>query len=339
MSFIELAWLFYGYTHNLQKRALVKLVLKREQSMIKDENIVYHYCSADVFTKIISGKKIRLSDITKSNDSMEILWIKEYIKEIFDEEFDKETSNTKYFNEGYPKDAFSELVEHYSDDFFKADQRIYSYMVCCFSKKGDLLSQWRGYADDASGFSIGFDANALATFGKPPADDPISSDIFDFNKIIYDVREQKARIRDCAKYLISELKPLSKMTGGHIKQQSMTAFNSCFLQLFKWSIFMKNPFFKEEKEWRICYCTDLRSNYKSSNIKIEGGLTLSDVAYYSRKNDVIPYVDLSFDKSVNNIIKIIVIGPKCRSSQKEIEVYMKNYGIVCNVVKSEGTYR
>ena len=306
---------------------------------MNDDNIVYHYCSADVFTKIVSSKAIRLSDITKSNDSMEILWTMKYIKEIFDEEFDKETSNTKYFNNGYPKDAFSELVEHYSDDFFKADQRIYSYMVCCFSEEGDLLSQWRGYADDASGFSIGFDANTLSAFGKPPTDDPISSDIFDFNKVIYDVSKQKARIRDCAKYLISELKLISKMAGEHIKQQSMVAFNSCFLQLFKWSIFMKNPFFKEEKEWRICYGTDLRSDYKSSKTKIEDGLSLSDVAYYSRKNDVVPYVDLSFNKSVSNIIKRVVIGPKCRASKKEIEVFMKNNGFACDVVKSEGTYR
>ena len=129
------------------------------------------------------------------------------------------------------------------------------------------------------------------------------------------------------------------MTGGHIKQQSMAAFNRCFLQLFKWSIFMKNPFFKEEKEWRICYWTDLRSDHNSSKIKIEDGLSLSDVAYYSRKNDVVPYVDLSFNKSVNNIIKRVFIGPKCRASKREIEVFMKNNGIVCDVVKSEGTYR
>lgn len=63
--------------------------------------IVYHYCSLDVFTKIISGKSIRLSDITKSNDSMEILWITKYIEAIFDEEFQKETEKTKYFKEDY----------------------------------------------------------------------------------------------------------------------------------------------------------------------------------------------------------------------------------------------
>ncbi len=302
-------------------------------------NIVYHYCSSEVFTKIIKNKTIRLSDITKSNDSMEILWITKYIKEVLENEFDKETENTKYFKNGYHKDVFSELVEHYSNDFFKVDQRIYSYMVCCFSEEGDLLSQWRGYADDASGFSIGFDANALASFGKPSADDPISSEIFSFDKIIYDIRAQKARIKECAEYLITKLKPLSKANDGNLKQQSMQAFNNCFLQLFKWSIFMKNPFFKEEKEWRICYYTDFRNDNESSNTKIEGGISLSDIDYFVRENDVIPYVDLSWDKSVNDIIKRIVIGPKCRASQKEIEVFMNNNGIRCEVMKSEGTYR
>ena len=87
---------------------------------------VYHYCSLDVFAKIIEGKSIRLSDITKSNDSMEILWITKYIEEIFDEEFQKETEKTKYFKEDYPKDVFTELREHYSKEFFDEKQKLYS---------------------------------------------------------------------------------------------------------------------------------------------------------------------------------------------------------------------
>lgn len=33
---------------------------------------IYHYCSLDVFKKIILGSSLRLTDITKSNDSMEL---------------------------------------------------------------------------------------------------------------------------------------------------------------------------------------------------------------------------------------------------------------------------
>lgn len=34
-------------------------------------------------------------------------------------------------------------------------------LISCFSKNGDLLSQWRAYAEDGKGFSIGFDSNYI----------------------------------------------------------------------------------------------------------------------------------------------------------------------------------
>ena len=34
-------------------------------------------------------------------------------------------------------------------------------LIGCFSKNGDLLSQWRAYAEDGKGFSIGFDSNYI----------------------------------------------------------------------------------------------------------------------------------------------------------------------------------
>ena len=306
---------------------------------MSQNNIVYHYCSTDVFMKIVSGKSIRLSDITKSNDSMEILWITKFIEEIFNEEFNKEVAATQYFKNGYPQNDFVELVKHYSDDFFKEEQRLYSYLVCCFSEAGDLLSQWRGYADDAKGLAIGFDSNALSLFGKHQKDDPISSDMFDFNKVVYDEYTQKNQIRKCARELISVLKPLAKDSVEHIKQASMAAFNRCFLQLLKLSIFMKNPFFKEEKEWRICYCTNLSSAFDTSNVYIENDLSLSNIGHYGRRNDVVPFVDLSFGKSNIGVIKEVIIGPKCVARKRDIEIYLQNNGIDCIVKQSKGTYR
>lgn len=303
------------------------------------QNIVYHYCSTNTFMNIISGKSIRLSDITKSNDSMEILWITKFIKEILDEEFNKETTSTQYFKNGYPHDSFTELVEIYSEDFFKEESRLYSYLVCCFSEVGDLLSQWRGYANDATGLAIGFDTNKLSLIGKPSKDDHFSSDIFYFGKVVYDEYTQKAQIRKCAQELIKELKPLAKEPIGNIKQQSMLAFNKCFMQLFKLSIFMKNPFFKEEKEWRICHCINLNDQSETAKIHIEDGLALSNINHYSRQNDVVPYVDLAFDKSNIEVIKKIIIGPKCKAREKDIKIFLENNGIYCDVSESDGTYR
>ena len=52
--------------------------------------LIYHYCTMDTFVSIIKNQTIRLSDITKSNDSMELLWVEKYIREIFNEAFDKD---------------------------------------------------------------------------------------------------------------------------------------------------------------------------------------------------------------------------------------------------------
>lgn len=301
--------------------------------------IVYHYCSVDVFMKIISSRSIRLSDITKSNDSMEILWITKYIKDIFDEEFKKEAQNIQYFEKGYPKETFLELVERYSNEFFKEDIRLYSYLVCCFSEKGDLLSQWRGYADDANGISIGFDGDALKTFGKPAKDDLISSNVFEYGQIIYTESTQKSEIRKIAQQLISKLKTIVKNNPKDIKQESLVAFNSCFLQLFKLSIFIKNPFFKEEKEWRICHWTDINPKSNISNTHIENNIKVSDIKYHNRRDNLIPYIDLMFGENREQIIKEIIIGPKCKARKSDIEIFLAQNGIFCPVKKSDGTYR
>lgn len=301
--------------------------------------IVYHYTSIDVFMKIISDKTMRLSDITKSNDSMELLWITQYIKDIFDEEFQKEIDQVNYFRERYPQNTFVELFERYMDDFFKENIRLYSYFVCCFSEKGDLLSQWRGYADDASGISIGFDGDALLALGKPATDDPISSNVFEYGQVIYLESRQKSLIRKCAHQLIAELKNIAKNKHENLKEASMVAFNNCFLQLFKLSVFIKSPFFEEEKEWRICYWTDIASGINSSNTHISNNIEMSNVGYHVRNNDLIPHIDLHFEQNKGKIIKEVIIGPKCKAREDDIKNVLSKNGIACPVKKSYGSYR
>ena len=84
---------------------------------------------------------------------------------------------------------------------------------------------------------------------------------------------------------------------------------------------------------------DLNHNNKVSRIKLDDGLSLSDINYYSCNNNIIPYVDLSFKDSKKCIIRKIIIGPKCKASIKDIEIFMQSNGIVCEIEKSKGTYR
>ena len=54
-----------------------------------DKNIVYHYCNLNTFYSIILNKTLRLSDITKSNDQLEITWANNIIRKAFSNSYNE----------------------------------------------------------------------------------------------------------------------------------------------------------------------------------------------------------------------------------------------------------
>ena len=324
-----------------------------------EEKVVYHYCSTEVFHKIISNQKIRLSDITKSNDSMELKWAAQYIKEIFGEKYNNEAKATKYFRENYPEDLYEDLLTRYMEDTFDDDSRYYSFYVCCFSKEGDCLSQWRGYADDGKGLSIGFDESVLSAMI-----DRLSSQ-YDmlYGAVTYNEVDQKNEIKREAQKLIEEIKKIAKEHAEKIisetdrKKKSMTEFNKVFLSIFRRCVFLKNPFFREEKETRLCLNEskkaldeEVRKILKElakkrvgiiddeANRNIIKEESLSKIEYYCRNSALVPFYDLSFDRG--KAIKEVIIGPKCKASENDVETYLFNNGFRgIKVRKSNGTYQ
>ena len=113
-----------------------------------DNNLVYHYCSTEVFSKILCGKKLRISDIRRSNDSKEI----KFLFEKFVEE------KKKYGEKAEPAIKGFEFM---LDEALKRE----TIFALSFSSKRDLLSQWRGYAPDG-GVAIGFDRNKLKSWAE-----------------------------------------------------------------------------------------------------------------------------------------------------------------------------
>lgn len=302
---------------------------------MENSKIVYHYCSTDVFMKIISNKTLRLSNIVKSNDSMEIMWITKYVKEVFDKAFNKES--TKYFKNAMSYDEFEKEVNYYSNIFFKEDQKPYEFFVCCFSKYGDLLSQWRGYADDATGISIGFDINQL--INKKSENKILNYNNLKYDEIIYKETNQKSKIKKIAEKLIKDLKNILKKENVDKAQRTKEAFYNCFQALSNLAVFMKNPFFNEEKESRICYRADIDNKSNIFNQNKNVGLMITDINFASKKNDFVTFVDLSFKGMEKSIIKEVIIGPKCKASESDVINILKLNGIECEVRKSNGTYR
>lgn len=345
-----LCWIItYDFNKKIfySEELIIKNVCKTKEGY---KMIVYHYCSIDTFTAIIKNKTLRLSEITRSNDSMEILWITRFIEEVFRDVYNKYA--TKKLNDKFSETAFMEMVDHIKSDFFDEENRIYSFFVTCFSEadEGDLLSQWRGYADDGKGVAIGFDGDVLKQIGQPAPDDTISNPVLYFDKVEYTERSQKAAIRRIASQLIDTLNlSITKDKTddiGTLKYQSMNSFNSYFLELFKQSVFMKNPFFREEREYRLCFWTDTRftktTKPETERIHLEDGLKFEKLMFQNKSGKLVSYVDLNFGDSKKQLIKEIIIGPKSLLTKSDVISYLYDNDIDINnkdVILSKGTYR
>ena len=171
-----------------------------------EEKIIYHYCSVEVFISIIENQELWASDIFKMNDSSEEKYLEDllrfYLKRIhgellkdkkLKEYLDKKGKNDKestkkerenteklkkeLFKEYYNK-IFSASIKKNIDNYIKINKfltindllkekskKIKRYILC-FSGDGDLLSQWRAYADDGKGISIGFKKSGIKEFLK-----------------------------------------------------------------------------------------------------------------------------------------------------------------------------
>lgn len=286
---------------------------------MNNENIFYHYCSLDTFQKIIEGKTIRLCNITKMNDSKEGKDIEKYAE--------NQLSSIKK--------SKSTLLDNNAT------------YISCFSKKKDLLSQWRAYGDDGFGVAIGFDFNEL---GIPKLqinkdDQLVAMDYLVYGDVIYKKNEKVDLINS-----IDLTERIRKVNSGGlpINAADMTSLQS---EILKCTSVFKDQYFIEEDEVRIIYSVNnindisnqpMNINAKESyKYKIKKG-----IKFYVSKNQLIDYVDLNISEDGetlnSSLIKEIVLGPKSKMDKDDLVLknFMKANGLSNTLItKSEGSYR
>lgn len=110
-----------------------------------DNLIIYHYCNDYVLKSICENQEIWLSDIYAMNGSDEFEWGRQLFIRVLKEN----------------KNEFDQLFRFFIISKVMSAVPNTLPLIACFSKNGDLLSQWRAYAEDGKGFSIGFNSNAV----------------------------------------------------------------------------------------------------------------------------------------------------------------------------------
>jgi hypothetical protein len=200
--------------------------------------------------------------------------------------------------------------------------------VACFSREPDLLGQLRAYADDACGFSIGFDAKALGHM-------PVS-----LLSVEYDRQKQVQEMMDAlgATFIENE-------ADGH--SFSSKFFKSCAL-IGHYMLAFKNPIFRDEKEVRSLHVVDVEVSEKIMKLKDNGGtlggkeeVTGEDVRFRVQDNALVAYLDISFRRGFeSSAIKGITIGAKNQNWPANVIYFTGSLGYEgIQLRKSLSTYR
>jgi len=302
---------------------MAKEKIVKNKTEEKPKEILYHYCSNNAFHSIIENRSIRLSSLSLSNDSMEGKLVAEILVRIAKAD-------------GLDQAEIDRLrksvcrLEQFTDG-----------LGFCLSEEGDLLSQWRGYAADATGVSIGFSKEYLEQFAKSSRGQKISG--FSLNKVEYEPEKQESLIKPTyieIKKLIDDgafKYPARNTLLGARSDEEINVDNESFkaafsnfsmtvLTLFAKLFLLKTNAFREEQEWRlISYFT------KPGD----------DVCSFRALNDrIVPYREFEMLKLGSESIMEVILGPKNITPDYVIESLLKQSGFPdVKVLHSIASYR
>ena len=316
---------------------------------------LYHYCSNDKAFSILQWKNIRMGDISKSNDSLELqLFFPELHREIYRQylqaPFQFEYNGLKGEN------AFREMVQgseyRWSQRFDSGD---FSNFVICFSATKDCLSQWRGYADDGRGCCIGFSKDAMQAFCDS------TNGVLRLEKVIYvDEKHISEMISFHAGVILKNMIGfrewiIEEMThsGDDPNTDCLLAYNfdGMIESTFVESLRLKTVHFREEQEWRIFLAKRAYKNGDWVYNKQEAftGPKLFDqtldflndrIEFRCSNDDLIPFCPLKFEDFPRNPVAELWLGPKNNTRMSDAQLFLRKYGYHnVNVIHSEITYR
>ena len=297
-------------------------------------DVIYHYCSLSVMQSILSSENIRLSDSDKTSDSKEnVILIERFIKvfgDIIDAKF-KHSHKVKKI-----KTMFLQQAHYYLNKVVPYTNQA-KRLIACFTEDGDLLSQWRGYGNMGQGVAIGFNAKYFNEF----------SDLsqYEFIKVIYNNAEADELVKNIINTSVIH------WFDGLINEKNRLNYSDIMLdigvylsQLYQAGFMFKDSAFYEEREWRlfreISYSnysfSDGYDDYGYSDMlqgvfarnKYSDHFDIGELGYVSSENDFKCYLPIFFSNIKKDIIKEIIIGPKCKATPLDIKLFLAQNGYI-----------
>ena len=214
----------------------------------------------------------------------------------------------------------------------------------CLSEKYDLLSQWRGYAGNATGVAIGFSTEYLTWLShenRTPNIPPCMLKMVEYEparheacvKPIYDkfnqlITEGSLDLPHHPGLLITGVMTDQQIETSRtdILRKELSTVTPVLAPLLRHLFFLKSHAFQEECEWRIL------------TLLIRNGE--DDCLHRVVDNRIIPYLKVELVELERSPIVEVILGPKHGTPPKIVENFLKlnGYGLV-KVKHSEASYR
>jgi hypothetical protein len=278
---------------------------------------LFHYCSAPTFFNIINSGTIWLSSLSSSNDTREGRWLSVILKTLCEAR-------------GIPPAETVELIHR-----FELLESINDCLGFCLSERGDVLSQWRGYADDGTGFSIGFKEEVFGWMAAANEDDgwPLR-----LQKVAYEEPDQlrllgdrfeliDALIREGAvapNYLTWDSEKGTLEEQRDAANRNSLRLSDELVRLTDLLYAIKNPAFREEFEWRFIREVDDR---------------YPNLDFRSRGDRIVPYQKLKLPTDRASLLAYVYLGPRNPTPKEVVFQFLKRRGFRCQVFSSDTTYR
>lgn len=266
---------------------------------------LFHYCSEAAFWGIFSSQTLWLSSVWSMNDGEELWWGRKAVGLVL-------SSNARNFPPEFREFVLASVAS--------LDLHILP-VVTSLSRNGDLLSQWRAYAEDGKGFAIKFNAKVLR---KMPAH---------MTSVSYKSEQQAELI----------LKTLQLFyTYWEIGTEPAKLALLDVLKYFAIDLIaLKHPSFFEEREVRLVHLL-----IKDGDSWIDvGGHDENErpvigvkVMKRDKQGKDVPYIALPFPN--RSIVAGVILGPKNPVSSDEVQHKLTKLGFQgASVRRSFSSYR
>lgn len=195
---------------------------------------LYHYTNQDGFIGILKNQELWATKIQYLNDnneySLAFSIAAAYLRD--------RLTHAKNDNARFQIERFIANIESVSHK---------NICVCSLTEEGDLLSQWRGYANVLGGYSIGFDYSDLK--------ECLAGQGFELHQCVYEKRKQEEIIKNVVDEVLEKFAyyPEPHQDHPHPERHRFTSESAeefCDA-VAKIAPIIKDENFKEEKEWRI----------------------------------------------------------------------------------------